>query len=131
MKILMAEDEYITQKKLMSILEKYGHCDSVADGVSAIETFKTALIEGNPYQLVTLDINMPNLNGHIVAQEIRALEEAEDANENAVVLIISQMDDVDNTMAAFFEDGVDGYINKPFNKEKICHELTARGMMLP
>ena len=128
-KILIAEDEYISQKKLRGILEKVGHCDLVADGVSAIEAFKAQLCQGEPYDLVTLDIQMPNLNGHVVAQEIRSLEEEVNLGKNALVLVISQMDNVDDITTAFFEDGVDGFIGKPFSSEKIYHELAARGIM--
>ena len=59
MKILLAEDDYTTRKYMSSFLSKYGECDVTVDGMEAVDAFMMALDEGEPYDLVCLDVMMP------------------------------------------------------------------------
>ena len=74
MKILIAEDDYIARRILKGILSPIGDCDIVIDGEEAFQAFKMAWVEGNPYDLVCLDIMMPNVNGQEALKKIREME---------------------------------------------------------
>ena len=48
MRILLAEDDFVTRKFMMNFLSKYGVCDVTVDGMVAVDAFMMALEEGNP-----------------------------------------------------------------------------------
>ncbi|OGH96867.1 MAG: hypothetical protein A2039_06845 [Candidatus Melainabacteria bacterium GWA2_34_9] len=74
MKSLVVDDEIICRKIFEKVLLKYGPCDSVKNGTEAIEAYKASLDNGCPYQLMILDVVMPDLHGGQVLQLIRDLE---------------------------------------------------------
>ena len=74
MKILLAEDDFVTRKFMASFLSKYGECDVTVDGMEAVDAFMLALEEGEPYDLVCLDIMMPVMDGYQALMGIRKLE---------------------------------------------------------
>lgn len=64
MKILLAEDDFVTRKFMVGFLSKYGECDVTVDGMEAVDAFMMALEDGEPYDLVCLDIMMPVMDGY-------------------------------------------------------------------
>ena len=74
MKILIAEDEFVSRTKLEKILSSYGECHVTVDGSEALLAFKAALETNEPYDLICLDILMPKMDGHEALQEIRKME---------------------------------------------------------
>ena len=77
-------------------------------------------INGEPYDLVTLDIMMPKLDGQAALREIRSLEEEHGyvLGRGAKVVMTSALRDAKNIMSAFRE-ACDGYLSKPIDKEKL------------
>ena len=59
MRILLAEDDFVTRKFMTNFLSKYGECDVTVDGMEAVDAFMMAMEDGEPYDLVCLDIMMP------------------------------------------------------------------------
>ena len=59
MKILLAEDDFVTRKFMANFLSKYGDCDVTVDGMEAVDAYMMALEDDDPYDLVCLDIMMP------------------------------------------------------------------------
>lgn len=74
MKSLVVDDEIICRKIFEKVLLKYGQCDTVNNGTDAIEAYKTSLDNECPYQLMVLDIVMPDLHGGQVLKLIREFE---------------------------------------------------------
>ncbi len=52
MKILLAEDDFVTRKFMTGFLSKYGECDVTVDGMEAVDAFMMALEDDEPYDLV-------------------------------------------------------------------------------
>lgn len=130
MKILVVDDDPVSLAKLSVLLKKYGECDTAENGDEAIEKFKTAHREYIPYQLITLDIRMPDLSGQEVLEEIHKWEIANkigEIGERAKIIMVTAMDDVDNLVTAF-KQGCDGYLTKPFNAEKLRSALSKIGI---
>ena len=48
MKILLAEDDFVTRKFMLNSLSKYGECDVAVDGLEAVEAFALAFEDGEP-----------------------------------------------------------------------------------
>ena len=64
MKILLAEDDFVTRKFMANLLSKYGDCDVTVDGMEAVDAYMMALEDDDPYYLVCLDIMMPVMDGY-------------------------------------------------------------------
>lgn len=82
MKILIVEDDLVSRNFLSKILENYGECDQVIDGMETIDDFLMALKDKEPYQLICLDIMMPKVDGVKALREISNHEKALESNTN-------------------------------------------------
>lgn len=114
MRILLAEDDYITRTNMVSFLSTHGECDIAVDGMEAVEAFVTALEEGESYDLVCLDIMMPSVDGY---QALLAIREAENSrgisvDDGAKVIMVTALDGEKNVAMAY-ELGCTTYISKP------------------
>ena len=120
MKILIVEDEVITQRFLEFILKTYGTCETVDNGLKAVESFTNALNSGKPFDLICLDIMMPGINGQETLKRIRQIEKDKGiAGFDCVkVIMTTALGDSDNLTTAFVEQA-DGYLVKPITKDKM------------
>ncbi len=130
MKILITEDDFITRRLLKIILSQYGECDIAINGVEAVFAFNLALKENNPYDLICLDLMMPELDGQQALKQIREIEANAGIGglDGVKILIITAMDDKKNIVDAFHA-GCEAYIVKPFDKQKIATELEKMGLI--
>jgi two-component system chemotaxis response regulator CheY len=124
MKILIAEDDFITRRFLKIILSQYGECDIAINGNEAVFAFDLSLKENNLYDLVCLDIFMPGLDGQQALKQIREIESKAgiEGLDRVKVLIITALKDKENIIKAF-NTGCEAYIVKPFDNESITKEL--------
>ena len=88
MKILLAEDDFVTRKFMANFLSKYGDCDVTVDGMEAVDAFMLALEEDEPYDLVCLDIMMPVMDGYQALMGIRNIEKERNIPEDKQVKVI-------------------------------------------
>ncbi|MEA3547129.1 MAG: response regulator [Thermodesulfobacteriota bacterium] len=123
-KILVCEDNFVDRKILCNFMQQYGTVDVAANGKEAVEAFSAGFADKNPYCLIFLDINMPEMNGHEVLKAIRNLEKEVGAvsSSHAVVIMITSAEDP-ATILRSFKEQCDGYIKKPVTKEKLKTEL--------
>ena len=78
MRALVVEDDFTSRRIVQKILSNFFDCDVAVDGEEALVAFEDSLENGPRYQLICLDIMMPNLDGHEALTKIRALEEKHD-----------------------------------------------------
>ena len=131
MKVLVVEDDFISRKLLTTLLGHYGECDIAVDGREAVEAFRLALEEDNLYDLICMDIMMPNLDGQAALREIRDLEKAKDvpASHEVKVIMTTALDDPKNVMEALNKGGAASYIVKPIDKKKLIEEVRKLGLL--
>jgi two-component system chemotaxis response regulator CheY len=124
MKCLIAEDDLVARKVLVTILSEVSECHTAVNGQKAVVAFKTALDQGEPYDFLCLDIMMPEMDGHQVLIAIRELEEAAGIDELACVkvIMITSMSDP-NTVLGAFRAGCEAYIVKPVDRSKLFEEM--------
>ena len=130
MKILLAEDDFVTRKFMLNFLSKYGECDVAVDGLEAVEAFALAFDDGEPYDLVCLDIMMPVMDGYQALKEIRDVEKKMNIPEEKAVKVImtTALNDERNVKMAF-ELGCSVYSGKPINQERFEKALIKLGLV--
>ncbi len=115
MRLLVVEDEHDLADAIVEGLRQEGYAVDVAyDG----ETARRKAL-GRPYDLVCLDLNLPEVDGRQVLRELRGARDAEGPAQR--VLVLTARDGLDDRVAAL-DDGADDYLVKPFEFK----ELTAR-----
>ena len=130
MRILLAEDDYVTRKAMDSFLSKYGECDITVDGMEAVDAFMLALEEGEPYDLVCLDIMMPVMDGYQALMGIRNLEKERNIpEEKAVKVIMTTALNQEKYVKMAFELGCTVYSGKPIDKDRFEQALKKLGLI--
>lgn len=124
MKTLIVEDDFTSRKFMLKFLQKYGECDITVDGNEAIDAFKLALDEGESYDLICLDIMMPEKDGYQVLREIREIEEERNLPEEKrpKVIMTTALAEGRNVSKAF-ELGCVAYAGKPIDQDKFENQL--------
>jgi len=125
MKILIVEDDFISRKVMLLCMSEFGECDIAVDGVEAIAAVKHALDDEKPYDLICLDIMMPNMYGHEALKELRSLvaERGVMLGRGAKVVMTTALSDHTSIISAFKGD-CDSYLIKPVHKQDIIAKLT-------
>jgi len=124
MRILIVEDDIDSSKILSHYLKPFGECDVALDGKQAIESVKMAFEEEQPYDLICMDIMMPNLNGQEALRRIRKIEQDKGITigQGAKIVMVSALSDHDNIMKSFLRL-CDAYIVKPIDREELVNKL--------
>ena len=131
MRFLVVEDAPIARKLLSIHLSDLGDCDVACDGKEGVKAFRAALEAGRPYDLICLDIIMPEMDGYRVLQEVRAVEESVGilGLDGVKVIMTTALDDSTNVLGAFGE-GCEAYLVKPIRKDQLIVEMQKLGLSL-
>ncbi|MHC2466592.1 PAS domain-containing hybrid sensor histidine kinase/response regulator [Bradyrhizobium embrapense] len=124
--ILVAEDNEINALLMRSLLARLGHTVVITtNGEQAMESWLSATSAGTPYDLVLMDIQMPRLNGIETTKQIRAHESgglAGQSGRRTPILALTANTLVEDRYACF-EAGMDGFLIKPLDREKLEEAL--------
>jgi two-component system chemotaxis response regulator CheY len=124
MKILIVEDEFVSREKIYQILKNFGDCTVAEGGKAALALFKDALQKGHPFDLITLDISMPDMDGKDVLKQIREIENSmnlESPKKTKVIMLTGYADK--GNIQGSLKAGCDDYLLKPFDKHIIEEKL--------
>jgi len=130
MRILIVEDDPVGRSFLQGLLMEYGECGEAVDGIEAVKAFDLAWESGQPYDVMFLDIMMPNMNGHEALRIIREKERERGVPALAEIKVImtSALDDVQDVTQSFVQGGASAYLVKPFNRNMVIEELHKLGL---
>lgn len=129
MRALVAEDEFLGRKVLSVFLNTLFEVDVVVNGNEAVEAFKLAHEEGRPYDLLLMDIMMPELDGLEALRRIRAFEQTLPGRPSVKALMTTALDDPKTVIRSFHDGEASGYIVKPVRKDKLFEELKKLGFI--
>lgn len=121
MRILIVEDEFTSRKLLTALLSDFGKCDTASDGVECLEKFKSSLEDGSPYDLICMDIMMPNKDGHQALKEMRTIERemGVQPSEETKVIMVTALNDPKTVVKAYYKGGAAAYLPKPIEVESL------------
>lgn len=119
-RVLVAEDNAVNQKVAVRMLEKLGcRVDVAADGREAVERW-----QGQPYDVVFMDCQMPEMTGFEATREIRRRETLA-PGRTPIVALTAHVSDGDRRRC--LECGMDDFIPKPVERERLRQALLRWG----
>lgn len=121
--ILVAEDNDINALLARALLARLGHRPTIASsGAAAIESWHSARAAGTPYDLVLMDLHMPDIDGFEATRRIRAAETETAAQRSRIIALTANAstEDRDACIAA----GMDGFVTKPLDRESLAAVLS-------
>jgi len=123
-KTLIVEDDFTTRGMLQEILKIYGDTHIAVNGREAIDAAQAALKSGKPYDLICLDIMIPEIDGQDVLKQIRDLEKAMGVKpgKEAKVIMSTALDDAKNIIEAF-KGLCDAYLVQPIDRSQLIKHL--------
>ncbi len=121
--ILVAEDNEINALLMRSLLTKLGHQPVICiNGREALESWIAAETAGARYDVVLMDVQMPEMSGIAATRMIRARESERGLSRTKILALTA------NTLVedryACFEAGMDGFLVKPLDREKLAQALS-------
>ena len=117
LRILLAEDNKVNQKVATNMLRELGHkVDVVADGSQALDALK-----GAPYDVVLMDVQMPELDGEQATLRIRRELPA----ERQPWIIAMTANALKGDRERYLAVGMNDYLSKPVREERLCEALKA------
>ena len=115
-KVLLVEDFPMNVKIATRFLEKWGMVyDTAANGRIAVEKLKQ-----NNYQIVLMDLLMPEMDGYIATQNIRKF----DKTTPIIALTASAL----NSQDRVYEVGMNGFLTKPFNPKELFQKINKHSL---
>jgi CheY-like chemotaxis protein len=116
LKILLAEDNPVNQKLAVRLLERDGHSVTVAnDGREAV-----AAVKGGGFDVVLMDVQMPNMSGLEAASAIREWERGSGGHVPIVAMTAHAMK---GDRERCLEVGMDGYVSKPIRPVELMEAI--------
>jgi two-component system chemotaxis response regulator CheY len=126
LRILLVEDDFASRLLLQTFLGHYGKCEIAVNGREAVDAFRSSLEKGERYDLICMDIMMPEMDGREAVRQIRALEESVGihSTSGAKIVMTTTISDI-GEVSRCFSDLCDGYLVKPIDLAKLLNQMKA------
>ena len=131
MKVLIVDDEDYNRKLAEAVLSPYGTSVMAEDGVEGVALFKESLISRQRFNLVLLDIMMPNMDGQQALKEMRSLERKYKVpvTDESTIFMVTAMDSPQHFMEACQYGGCSDYLVKPISVDILLGKLQEYGLI--
>jgi len=128
MKSLVAEDDATNRKLLQTLLARYGGCDIALDGKEAVNAVRIARQNHQSYDLICMDLRIPQMDGQEAIREIRKQEAAAGVEKAAKIIVTTVHTDTESITGALL-GRCNAYLVKPIDTAKFKNELKALGLI--
>ena len=130
MRLLVVDDDGPNRKLLKAMVAKLGDCETAESGQEALSAFQKAWEEWRPYNLIFLDILMPEMDGKEVLLNIREIEKEKKISEQhqARIIMVTGVSAEEMVMTCL-KNGCDDFIVKPIESEVLFEKIKKLGLM--
>ena len=132
MRVLIVDDNELNREVLVQLLAPHADdCDTAVDGALGLRAFKVGHARSKPYDLICLDIKMPEMNGQVVLQQIRLMEDKLKIPraDRVKVIMVTSMQDKKSVVDAIYRGGADKYIVKPIEAQRLMEAVQDLGLI--
>jgi two-component system chemotaxis response regulator CheY len=131
LRILIVEDDRTSRVVMSGMLKPYGECSIAVNGKEAVRIFTETLEQGKRFDLVCLDIMMPEMDGQEALKQIREVESQNGifGLDGVKIMMTTALADSSSLLTAFREQ-CESYIVKPITKKKLLEQLRYLGLVL-
>ncbi|MCU0609730.1 MAG: response regulator [Chitinispirillaceae bacterium] len=130
MKTLVVDDDFASRTLLQAICSPLGVCHSAENGREAIEAFVREQKLQEPYDVIFLDIMMPEMDGQTVLRKIRSMELESGIllGKGVKIIMTTALADKKNVLTALREM-CDAYLVKPIEKHRVMEQFQSFGFL--
>ncbi len=130
LRVLVIDDDTVCRTRLKSILNEFFDVSFAEDGQAGLEEYIKTAEGGEPYDLITLDINMPRMNGHETLAAIRQYEEDNSVSGlDGVKIVMTTSEDDSKQIFKAFRQGCEAYVTKSGMGDKLLDEVAKLGLL--
>jgi two-component system chemotaxis response regulator CheY len=124
LRVLLVEDDFTSRLVLQTFLSRYGECHIAVNGREAVAAVRGALERGERYDLICMDILMPEMNGREAVRNVRALEEEHGilSTAGAKIIMTTAVDEVKEVIECF-KELCDAYLVKPIDLTQLLGHM--------
>jgi CheY-like chemotaxis protein len=119
LRILVAEDNAVNQLVIRTLLAQAGVTPMIVDdGLQAVAAWS-----GSDWDLVLMDVQMPNMDGPTAAREIRRLEAAAARRRTPILALTANA--MSHQVSEYMASGMDGHVAKPISVAELLAKMEA------
>ena len=130
MRTLIVEDDFASRLILQEMLKDYGAVHIAVNGIEAVQAMRQAMLTSEQYDIIFMDIMMPEMDGQTALKQIRDMERKAgiSSRDRVKIVMTTALADEDNVTTAIREH-CDGYLLKPFDKATMLDHLRKFGLI--
>lgn len=124
MKTLIVEDDFSSRILMHKMLSPYGEVHIATNGKEALDVVGEAVKNNSAYDLICLDVMMPEMDGHTALKKIRELERDSGVvvGTGSKIIMTTALSDSESVVGAFRKE-CDAYMVKPVERAKLLSQL--------
>lgn len=130
LKCLVVDDDEVGRALISRYLEGVAECTLATDGKEALKEFTSAHENGAPFDLIILDIVMPNMDGHAAGKEIRRIEKEKGIPlaQQVKIVVLTALNTPQDVMNSFMSSQPAAHLIKPIEPAKLKETLGKLGL---
>ncbi len=129
-RFLVVDDDGVCRALIDAIISPFGKCTFAYDGAEAIDAVRLAIEDGQPFDLICLDIMMPGVSGHDALTAIRKFETEHGilGSDGVKVIMTTALSDSKHCMQSF-KEGCEHYVTKPIDQDELLDKMQQLGLI--